>query len=170
MSRSKLIKVLNDVIGKLKEDPRCLVRIAGHNIPNVPVIIKEVTGEYLYVKHISVCEGYDSVEGGVYVDNYKVKLDSIYQILSCSNHEVLWETDILDWETILHLQPNPIEIEFDFKIDSRYIHLKGIAECIIKPQSGERMIAFSEIHDGIKISKRAYPMSKMKNIVIRGGR
>lgn len=165
MSRSELIKVLNDIADKVKEDTGYLVQISGCDIPNVPVIVKEVIGEYVYIKNISMSE---DLKFDIF-SQFKIKLDSIFKIRLCRNDEVLWVSDDLNWELLKRLEPTPVNVEFDLRVDSRYIHLKGIAECIISPSNGEKMIAFKEIYDGVKISKRAYKMSDVKNVKIIGG-
>lgn len=166
MSRSELIKVLNDISEKVKEDTGYLVQISGYSVPNVPVIVKEIIGEHVYIKNISMSE---DLKFDLF-SHFKISLDNIFQIKLCRSGETLWKSDDSNCELLKRLEPEPVYVEFDVRVDSRYIHLKGIAECIINPKNGGRMLAFKEIHDGVKVSKKVYKMSDIKNVKIIGGR
>lgn len=113
------------------------------------------------------CEYIAKVGKQEYTIKLRIPLETIDTIRDTDNN-VLYEADTPLRNLQNRLYKHPVSVEFDFKVDSRFRHLKGKAHKF-DWVDGELLLEFEMIHDGVFLSKNMLPVKKIENLKIIGG-
>ena len=161
MMRNKtLIEVLTEFTGEY-------VYIDGVRgmVPRHPVRIDGVVGDKLHWFQCMV------VGRGMKTDSFRgeIYLPYIFRVRSAETYEVLWE--IAEFINVLKLRAELtkplLDVEFDYSVDTRFIHIKGYVD-EVKVIDGKECIHVERIHDGIILSKRWLELNKISNLKLGG--
>ena len=158
-------KTLIEVLSELTDEYVYIDGVRGM-VPRHPVRIDGVVGDKLHWFQCMV------IGKGMKTGSFRgeIHLSHIFRIRSVDTDNVLWETNEFTyiWKLRSELTKPLLDVEFDYSVDTRFIHIKGYVD-EIKVIDGKECIHVERIHDGIILSKRWLDLDKISNLKFTGG-